>query len=148
MSFAVHALQGCRTSTVKGNGNICLRRRDVSTAGLAAAVAPEDMTQRIRDLLRAGGGSQVGFGSMLGFATGYTVKRVGQILLVFIGMEVIALQLMSNHGWVVVNWPKITRDLSPHVEKGSFERVFDALKMKAPFAGSFSVGCYAGLNWS
>lgn len=153
MSQLLTALQVRRRSNNGRNPHpaICstrlARRRSDSSAFVAPAFA-DDVSQRISDMFQPGNRSQVAFGSVVGFATGYAIKRVGQLVLVFVGLEVIALQLMANNGWVIVNWPLITRDLSPHVEKGTADRVIDALKLKLPFAGSFTAGCYAGLNWS
>lgn len=123
------------------------------TLGLCArsprrCIASTDASEAIRRALTSATSNQLTVGGVVGFATGYAVKRVGQLLLVFIGCEVVALQLMAQQGWVVVDWPLIGRDLSPHVEKGGVDRIIDAVKLKAPFAGSFTAGCYAGFRWS
>lgn len=146
MAYVLNVLQARRAVTGSTRTNICTPRRNVRTRGLAI-VQPPDAKHKILDLLRSSGGNQVIFGTLLGFATGYTMKRVGQLLLVFIGLEVIALQLMSNSGWVIVNWPVISRDLSPHVENSAVERVLEAVKIRGHLAGSFTAGCYAGLKW-
>lgn len=112
------------------------------------AFLPQELSDQLSDVFKPANRNQLAIGSAVGFATGYAIKRVGQVLLVFIGLEIIALQLMANQGWVIVNWPLISKDLSPHVEKGAFDRVIDALKLKLPFGGSFTAGCYAGFNWS
>lgn len=100
-----------------------------------------------RSLAEALGG-QLTVGGVIGFATGYAVKRVGQLILVIMGCEVVVLQLFAQRGWVIVNWNRIGKDLSPHVEKEGFDRVVEALKFKVPFAGAFSAGCYAGFRWT
>lgn len=87
-------------------------------------------------------------GSAAGFAAGYTFKRAGQILLAFVGLEIMALHLMENQGWIVVNWPLINRDISQAIESGAFDRVVDAIKLNLPLTGSFTAGCYAGFNWN
>lgn len=107
-----------------------------------------DPTEAIRRTLSSPTASQITVGSVLGFSTGYAIKRIGQMLLVFVGCEIVALQLMAQRNWVIVNWNLIGRDLSPAVEKGGVERVLDAVRLKVPFAGSFTAGCYAGFRWS
>lgn len=102
----------------------------------------------IANLLSTLSSSQVTVGSVIGFSTGFAVKRIGQFLLVLVGMEVVALQLMAQRKWVVVNWDLIQHDLSPHADKGRLERVYEAMQRKAPFAGSFGIGFWAGLQWS
>ena len=76
------------------------------------------------------------------------MKRIGQLLLVLVGMEVVALQLMARRNWVTINWDLITEDLSPSVHQGRLERIYEGLQRKAPFAGSFGVGFLAGFQWS
>lgn len=93
-------------------------------------------------------GGQVSIGGIAGFATGYATKRIGQVLALIIGLEIVALQAMSKRGWVTVDWDAIGEELSPHVEKERVERAMDALKYKMPFASAFSVGWFAGLKWS
>jgi uncharacterized membrane protein (Fun14 family) len=93
-------------------------------------------------------GGQLSVGSILGFATGYACKRIGQLLLVIVGIEVVTLQLMARKGWVRVNWRAIERDLAPHVERDGFERVIEEIKYKVPFAGAFTAGMYAGVRWT
>lgn len=108
---------------------------------------PEEFRNTIRSAMRSPTGGQVVFGSVVGFATGYSIKKIGQLLLVLVGLEIVALQWMSSRGWVDVRWNTISKELSPHVEKDAVNRVVEAVKLKMPFAGSFSAGCYAGLVW-
>jgi uncharacterized membrane protein (Fun14 family) len=90
----------------------------------------------------------VSLGSVLGFATGYACKRIGQLLLAAVGIQVVALQLMARRGWVVVNWRSIERDLAPHVERDGVDRVLEEFKFKLPFAGAFTAGMFAGVRWT
>lgn len=93
-------------------------------------------------------GGQMTVGGVAGFATGYAVKRIGQLLLIVVGAELLVMQAMAQRGWIAVNWDLIQKELSPHVEKEGVERVFESIKYKMPFAGAFSAGCIAGLKWS
>lgn len=87
-------------------------------------------------------------GTLLGFATGYAVKRVGQLLLLIVGVQVVAVQLMSRRGWVIVNWDAVTDDLAPHVGRNKVDRLWEIAKYRVPFAGAFSAGCLAGIKWT
>mmetsp|Transcript_1414 Transcript_1414/g.2571 ORF Transcript_1414/g.2571 Transcript_1414/m.2571 type:complete len:188 (+) Transcript_1414:72-635(+) len=93
-------------------------------------------------------GEQVSVGLGLGFATGFAVRKIGKILLGLVGTEIILLQYMSMKGWVNVNWNNIAADLSPNVRRSFFERLFDVLTHRIPFAASFSAGLYAGIKYS
>lgn len=92
-------------------------------------------------------GTQLSVGGILGFATGYAIRRIGQLLILVIGVEILALQMMARQQWVDVKWKKIGRDLSPHVEKDAVQRLVDGVAFKIPFAASFTGGIYAGLRW-
>jgi uncharacterized membrane protein (Fun14 family) len=77
------------------------------------------------------------------------MKRVGQALLIFVGLEVVALQVMAQRGWLVMNWSVIGRDISPqHVWRNESERFMNTLKFRLPFASAFSAGFYAGFRWT
>lgn len=121
--------------------------RPTSRQSMAIAFVSDEMIQRLSKLLKSGNGSQIAIGTFVGFASGYAIRRVGQLIILLVGLQVMSLQLMANYGWVDVKWPVISRDLSPHMEKNTVDRVIDAVKLKLPFAGSFSAGCYAGLKW-
>lgn len=107
-------------------GAACAPRRR-AVAALAAASA---------EGARPGGGAaaalggQVSVGSVAGFAVGYGAKRVGQLLLVVLGCEIVALQVMARRGWVDVRWDQIVRDISPHVERKGLDRAVHTLKFK------------------
>lgn len=124
--------------------NVCKRR----SAHLSTCMVSNDISERIRAGMASVTGDQVALGSVLGFSTGFAIKRIGQVLLVIVGFEVIALQLMVKRGWVVVDWNAFSRDISPHVEDDAVKRFMETIKIRAPFAGSFSAGCYAGFRWS
>lgn len=93
-------------------------------------------------------GSQVSVGSLLGFATGYAAKRIGQLLLVIAGVQVIAVQLMARRGWLVVDWDRVGKDLAPNVKSERVDWMLGLVKYRVPFAGAFTAGCYAGFQWS
>lgn len=131
-----------RATTALPNGRF--QRRG---AGMPAMVVADASIESIQQAMGGALGGQVTVGGVAGFATGYAVKRIGQVLLVIVGLEVVALQMMSRRGWVSVDWKAISDEVSPHVEKERMERAFDAVKYKMPFAGAFGAGCAAGLKW-
>lgn len=126
---------------------ICSRRQTPAFVNHLAAQQVVEFPDSRNNLANTLGG-QLSVGSVLGFATGYSIKRIGQLILVVIGSEVIALQLMARRGWVVVNWGVISREFSPHVERQGVDRVLHTLRFRIPFAGAFTAGVYAGLRWT
>ncbi|KAA8492679.1 FUN14 domain-containing protein 2 [Porphyridium purpureum] len=93
-------------------------------------------------------GEQVSVGMLLGYATGYSLRRIGKLVLGIVGTEIILLQYMSYRGWVSVDWRAVASDLKPSVERSTFEKIFEVLTYRLPFAASFSAGMYAGLKYN
>ncbi|KAA8493229.1 hypothetical protein FVE85_8674 [Porphyridium purpureum] len=92
-------------------------------------------------------GKQAWMGMMLGYAAGFSVRRIGRILLGMAGTEIVLLQYMAYRGWVRVDWNAIMSDLMPIVDYHSFDRVIEVLKHRVPFAASFSAGLFTGLKY-
>ncbi len=128
------------------------RRRDAGRAVIASVGPPimvaDSTVDGIQRALAGALGGQVTVGGVAGFATGYATKRIGQMLLFVVGLEIVAMQAMAQRGWISVDWDAIGKELSPHVEKDGLERALEAVKHKMPFAGAFGAGCLAGLKWS
>lgn len=122
---------------------ICTLRR-VRRTPLATA----DPVSAARDALSSPAGQQAAIGGVLGYATGFTVRKVGQLMLVLVGLQVVAVQLMAQRGWLIVDWKTISHDLSPHVDRNRLDRVVDAFARKMPFGTAFTAACYAGLRWN
>ena len=83
---------------------LCMsRRRPIRTNLTLRARAPafSALSASIEQTLTSAVGGQVTVGSILGFATGYAVKRIGQLLLVIVGSEIVVMQLMAQRGWII-----------------------------------------------
>lgn len=93
-------------------------------------------------------GEQVSFGGALGFATGYTIRKVGKAVLFLVGAEVVFLQYMAVREWVVVDWRRMAHDLSPKLSRSTWEGLVDVLVYKMPFSAAFSSGLVAALRLS
>lgn len=91
-------------------------------------------------------GQQVSFGGMLGYATGFTIRKVGKAVLFLVGAEVVLLQYMSYRHWVNVDWNRLSRDLSPKMSKSSWESFVNVLLYRLPFSTAFSGGLIAALR--
>jgi uncharacterized membrane protein (Fun14 family) len=59
---------------------------------------------------------QVGFGSVLGFASGYAIKKLGKIALMGVGAAFLLVQGLAYAGWVEVNWSKARADAERAVD--------------------------------
>ncbi|GJD06031.1 hypothetical protein Gasu2_04720 [Galdieria sulphuraria] len=85
-------------------------------------------------------GQQLSVGTLLGLATGYSLRRIGRFALFLIGTEVLVLQLMAYKGWVTIHWNKLSRDIIPVLDKSAAESIMDILLYKMPFTAAFCAG--------
>lgn len=93
-------------------------------------------------------GQQVSFGGMLGYATGFTIRKVGKAVLFLVGTEMVILQYMSYRHWVSVDWHRLSRDLQPRLSKSSWDSFVNVLLYRIPFSAAFSGGLIAALRTS
>ena len=89
---------------------------------------------------------QVSFGGVLGYATGYTIRKVGKAAMFFVGAEVVILQYMAYRQWVEIDWARMGRDLSPKLSKSTWDGLVDILVYKMPFSVAFTGGLVAALR--
>lgn len=88
-------------------------------------------------------GEQMSFGCALGIATGFCLRKLGRMLMVVVGGEVLVLQYMAHRGWAHVGWDKMARDLSPSLDGSRFRDSIGLLAYKMPFAAAFT-GAFGG----
>ena len=93
-------------------------------------------------------GEQMSFGGVLGFATGYSIRKVGKAVLFLIGTEVVILQYMAYRRWLTMDWNRLGQDLAPRFSKSAWEGLMEILVYKMPFSAAFSGGLVAGLRLS
>jgi uncharacterized membrane protein (Fun14 family) len=121
------------------------------------ALLQTEEVQKARTAVKAGITSELGYGLLVGYAGGYTVKRVSQLLVVLAGGALIAVRGLSHHGFISVNYDKLNaatkavldmnkdgksdgRDLA-----AGYRRFEEMLGSKIPSGGGFAVGLAMGL---
>ena len=67
-------------------------------------------------LLKEGIPSQIGYGFMMGFTSGYTVKKVSKVVSFVVGASFICLQGLSYNGFVTVNYDKLEKQASSYLD--------------------------------
>lgn len=93
-------------------------------------------------------GEQVSMGGALGFAAGYSIRKVGNAVLFLVGTEVVILQYMAYREWLTMDWRRLGRDLAPKFSNSTWEGLLEILVYKMPFSAAFSGGLVAGLRLS
>ncbi|MGQ9692456.1 MAG: FUN14 domain-containing protein [Thermaceae bacterium] len=93
---------------------------------------------------------QLTFGGLAGFATGYTLKKVGRLLAVGLGLLFTVLQLLAQAGYVQVDWTRIQKDVDPLLKdeglRSLWDRTLSLLTQNLPFGASFVAGFVLGLK--
>lgn len=112
-----------------------------------------DVKKEVDDAVQNGSvikslGEQMSFGGVLGFAAGYSIRKVGKAMLFLVGTEVVILQYMAYKEWLTMDWRRLARDLSPKLNRSTWEGLFDILVYRMPFSAAFSGGLLAGLRMS
>lgn len=87
---------------------------------------------------------------MLGFASGYAVKKIGRMFLLVLGLEFIFLQSLVVMDWITVNWGNIGRRTTaittPDGVRRSESRLLTLLTTNIPFKASFLAAFYGGFR--
>mmetsp|Transcript_22806 Transcript_22806/g.53863 ORF Transcript_22806/g.53863 Transcript_22806/m.53863 type:complete len:104 (-) Transcript_22806:75-386(-) len=60
--------------------------------------------------------AKLSFGSVVGYCSGYTIKKLGQVAVVIIGAGYIAVQTCASYGYLSVNWEKVKDDAIKQVD--------------------------------
>lgn len=91
---------------------------------------------------------QLGVGGVLGFTTGFAIRKLGRIVAFFVGTEICILQYLAYRQWLVMDWRRIAKDLQPKLDRSVWRAGVDIVLYKLPFASAFSAGMAAGLRMS
>lgn len=91
---------------------------------------------------------RLGFGFFVGFAIGYALRSFLKLVLVFVGIQLIALFGLSYVEWVTVNWAAMNAFFDGFVERvqqeaGAFQTFVTG---SLPTAGLASLGLYTGFR--
>uniref|UniRef100_A0A7S0F743 EF-hand domain-containing protein n=1 Tax=Craspedostauros australis TaxID=1486917 RepID=A0A7S0F743_9STRA len=102
--------------------------------------------------------AKVSFGGVMGFCSGYAMKKVGKAVAVTIGLGFFGLQSAAYLGYIDVNWNKIVSDAVKPLDatgdgkvdaedvKVYWKKLKSLLVNGLPNAGGFSVGFLYGVK--
>jgi uncharacterized membrane protein (Fun14 family) len=94
---------------------------------------------------------QISFGGLVGFATGYAMKKIGKIALFVVGTVFILLQVLAYMGVIEINWLRIQQFAEPALQRPALENTLNGivgvLTNNLPFAGAFIPGFLLGLKF-
>ncbi len=87
---------------------------------------------------------QMGFGAVLGFMVGFTLKRILKLMLFVAGIYVLSLVWLADMGVLSVNWDSLARIFSDLFS--STEGFTRGVVRTLSFGGSFAVGFALGMK--
>lgn len=87
--------------------------------------------------------AQVGGGTLAGIAVGYAAKRAAKIALLMLGLILIGLYFLQQHGFVTVHWQQVSQGLEEG-SRGAGQWLSTMVKDLSPslvgLAGGFVLG--------
>ena len=87
--------------------------------------------------------AQLGGGTLAGIAVGYAAKRAAKVALLLVGLIMIGLYLLAQHGLVTVHWQAVSQELEQG-SRGAGQWLSTMIKELSPslvgLAGGFVIG--------
>ncbi|KAK5578287.1 hypothetical protein RB653_003243 [Dictyostelium firmibasis] len=89
-------------------------------------------------------------GGALGYCCGLATRKIGTMVLVFVGAIFIVVQLLSSKGYIVVKWDKVSEEHSPKFTKEKrrqyIRSFYNLLTSNLPFKVGFGSGFLLGFK--
>ncbi len=88
-------------------------------------------------------------GGILGFCTGFAIRKVGRGLIFVLGSIFVLIQLLAYFEFITVNWTRVQQVAEPLVQDGARTGgswLLDVLSANLPFGGAFVAGLLLGLR--
>ncbi|OZJ06167.1 hypothetical protein BZG36_00990 [Bifiguratus adelaidae] len=107
----------------------------------AFASSPRFDTPSSKTYLHTG---ELSFGTVLGFCTGYLIKKVGKLFAMAVGVGFIFLQYLSQKGYITVHWDRMETAYvgvsSKEGRKNAWNRLVGFLTYNIQFKAAFTAG--------
>ncbi|KAG7343354.1 FUN14 family protein [Nitzschia inconspicua] len=117
----------------------------------------EDPTAKALDTLKPYV-TQLSFGSVMGFCSGYALKKVGKAAAVVVGCGFIALQTCVSFGYLKIDWARLSEDAQKKLDKSGdgkldmedakiyWQKLKILLTENLPSSSGFSLGFLLGVK--
>mgnify|MGYP000996354268 CR=1 FL=1 len=91
---------------------------------------------------------KVSLSGAMGWCLGYSVKKLGKLAAVIIGVEFLGLQALVRSGYMKINWEKVAIDFSPTRKRmlALLKALITFATYNFPFAATFAVGFFVGFK--
>ncbi len=106
---------------------------------------PDAVTSYVIPLL-----TQLGFGGVIGFCTGFMVKKVGKFAAFIVGLLFVTIQILSYYNVINMDWAPVKdwwdRGTSPEILTGMWSKIRHCLFATGPALGGAIPGFFLGLK--
>ena len=99
----------------------------------------------IGTFLNQGSLAQLGGGTLAGIAIGYAAKRAAKLALLLLGLVLIGLYLLAQHGLVTVHWQTVSQELEEG-SRGAGQWLSSMIKDLSPSLVGLAAGFVVGLK--
>ena len=94
--------------------------------------------------------SQLTFGGVAGFASGYALKKIGKFAAILLGVLFIGTQVLVYYGVAEIDWLRIQESVNPLLSSESLNRgwrnLIGLLTANVPFAAAYIPGFLLGFT--
>ena len=94
--------------------------------------------------------SQLTFGGVAGFASGFALKKIGKLAAIALGLLFISVQILVYYGVIEVDWLRVQETINPLLSPDSLDRgwrsLTELLTSNVPFAAAFIPGFLIGFQ--
>lgn len=118
----------------------------------------DSVSAKVHELFASGAPGQIGYGFMMGYSSGFCLKKVSKILAFAVGGIFIAVQTLSYNGYMQVNYDRIQKEMDKVLDLNhdgkvdekdaqvAYDKVHTVLSYHMPTGGGFSAGLLMGLR--
>jgi uncharacterized membrane protein (Fun14 family) len=120
---------------------------------------PEEMARNaVQDFFEKGYPGQIGYGFLMGYSSGYALKKVSKVVAFMVGGAFIMLQTMSYTGYLNVDYNKVQKDIENALDMNGdgvldikdgemvYNKIMEVVGYQMPSGGGFGAGILMGLR--
>ena len=112
---------------------------------IGPALLQTDEVAKVGDIFKAGVTSEIGHGFVVGYAGGFTMKKVSQFLAIVVGGAFIVIQWLSYNDVISINHNKLEDIARKVFDMSKDGKAAEMLGNNLPSGGGFAVGLALGL---
>jgi uncharacterized membrane protein (Fun14 family) len=120
--------------------------------------ASESFGHMMNSLVNSGTATKAGYGFVVGYCSGFAVKRVAKAAAFVIGGAFVVVQSLAYRGYVKVNQDQVSKDVEDYLDFNkdgrvdardaeiAYDRLQSMLAYNLPSGGGFTAGLYTGIR--